>query len=126
MTSDTTQGLDEIIGTVFDTEIVIATGKSTGIKRIRTISGGSIVAGDKDTYPHPNKNSFKQAILQWVNDEVIGKDVECDGTCDDGAHKAEQRRINEQRALLEQHGHGGDNWRRLVESELAGLDEGGR
>ncbi|MEI4745902.1 hypothetical protein [Rhodococcus erythropolis] len=76
MTSGNTRRLDEIIGTVFDTEIVIATGKSTGIKRIRTISGGNLVAVDKDKYPHLNKDSFKQAILQWVNDEVIGEDYD--------------------------------------------------
>lgn len=92
--TDNTQGLDDIIA-----ELTRNAGKNN------TKNGSNILNLAKGANAdYELRERARQAILRWVNDEVIGKDVECDGTCDDGAHKAEQRRINEQRAVLKQHG----------------------
>ena len=45
-----------------------------------------------------------QAILQWISETVVSEDIDCDGTCDDGIHNAEQRRVDEQREILRREG----------------------
>ncbi len=42
----------------------------------------------------------KLKLLDEVRERVVGEDVECDGTCDDGVCGAEQRLIDFQRQQL--------------------------
>ena len=89
--TDTNQAREDELQARID-QLYIDTGRSKDSPRI--------MPHDFDRHIKSIIRTEKLKLLAEVRERVVGEDVECDGTCDDGVCGAEQRLIDFQRQQI--------------------------